>query len=65
MHRANPATKRRILILDEDRIIVQSLSQFLRREGYEVTGCDDAQEAINRLDAGHSSFWSPTSTWPA
>src|SRR5437016_3459614 len=52
MHRANPATKRRILILDEDRIIVQSLSQFLRREGYEVTGCDDAQEAINRLDAG-------------
>src|SRR5438105_1051612 len=52
MHRANPATKRRILILDEDRIIVQSLSQFLRREGYEVTGCDDAPEALNRLHAG-------------
>src|SRR4029077_13849520 len=31
-----PATKPRLLILDEDRIILQSLSQVLRREGYEV-----------------------------
>src|SRR5258706_957473 len=52
MHRANPAAKRRVLILDEDRIIVQSLSQFLRREGYEVSGCDDAREAMNRLEGG-------------
>ena len=27
--------KTRLLILDEDRIILQSLSQFLNREGYE------------------------------
>ena len=46
MHRPNTLTKPRMLILDEDRIIVQSLSQFLRREGYEVTGCGDAKEAI-------------------
>jgi DNA-binding NtrC family response regulator len=51
MHRPNPPARPRILILDEDRIIVQSLSQFLRREGYEVTGCGDAREAIERLDA--------------
>src|SRR5438552_3100391 len=55
MHRPNPpaATKPRLLILDEDRIIVQSLSQFLRREGYEVSGCDDPQDAIEQLDASH------------
>ena len=50
MHRPNILTKPRMLILDEDRIIVQSLSQFLRREGYEVTGCGDAKEAIDHLD---------------
>ena len=30
------AHKPRLLILDEDRIILQSLAQFLRREGYAV-----------------------------
>ena len=36
MLQANTPTKPRLLILDEDRIILQSLSQFLRREGYEI-----------------------------
>jgi DNA-binding NtrC family response regulator len=44
-------TKPRLLILDEDRIIVQSLSQFLRREGYDVAGCADPETALNHLDA--------------
>src|SRR5437764_10739193 len=51
MHRPNTTTKPRLLILDEDRIIVQSLSQFLRREGYDVTGCDAPEAAMNCLDA--------------
>src|SRR5437764_248434 len=51
MHRPNTTTKPRLLILDEDRIIVQSLSQFLRREGYDVTGCDAPDAAMNHLDA--------------
>lgn len=50
MHRANTPTKPRLLILDEDRIIVQSLSQFLRREGYEVNGSGDVADAMNLLD---------------
>ena len=53
MLQANTPHKPRMLILDEDRIIVQSLAQFLRREGYEVTGCTDAPEAMNLLDASH------------
>jgi DNA-binding NtrC family response regulator len=45
-------TAKRILILDEDRIILQSLAQFLRREGYEVQTTDDPQEAVGIMQAG-------------
>ena len=41
MIQANVQQKTRLLILDEDRIILQSLSHFLRREGYEVRTTDD------------------------
>src|SRR2546426_411309 len=41
----------RLLILDEDRIILQSLSQFLLREGYEVKTTDDAADALAQLEA--------------
>src|SRR3954464_15906239 len=46
------ATKARILVLDEDRIILQSLGQFLRREGYEVRTADSAEDALAQLEAG-------------
>src|SRR5688572_24390472 len=49
---ANNQAKARLLILDEDRIILQSLSQFLRREGYEVKTTDRAEEALALLEAG-------------
>src|SRR6516164_3178241 len=51
MLQSNTPHKPRLLILDEDRIIVQSLSQFLRREGYDVTGCGDPEAALNHLEA--------------
>jgi DNA-binding NtrC family response regulator len=44
--------KARLLILDEDRIMLQSLSQFLRREGYEVKTTDDPQAALTQLEDG-------------
>jgi len=47
-----PAHKSRLLILDEDRIMLQSLSQFLRREGYEVRTTDDPQQALTMLEDG-------------
>src|SRR5262249_40595851 len=43
--------KPRLLILDEDRIILQSLSQFLRREGYEVKTTDAPQDAMSHLES--------------
>ncbi len=41
MLQANATPVARLLVLDEDRIILQSLSQFLRREGYDVRTSDD------------------------
>jgi DNA-binding NtrC family response regulator len=51
MLQANPPPKPRILILDEDRIILQSLAQFLRREGYEVRTTDRPEEAMGILES--------------
>ena len=53
MLQANPTPKPRLLILDEDRIILQSLSQFLRREGYDVRTSDTPEDAWAQLEAGH------------
>ncbi|CAN5497532.1 hypothetical protein BH10PLA1_BH10PLA1_17860 [soil metagenome] len=52
MLQANVAHKPRLLILDEDRIILQSLGQFLRREGYEVRTTDRAEETLAQLENG-------------
>src|SRR5687768_5509907 len=42
--------KPRLLILDEDRIILQSLAQFLRREGYDVRTTDNSDEAFSMME---------------
>src|SRR5665213_3921038 len=49
VHSGTQADKVRVLILDEDRIILQSLGQFLRREGYEVRTADSAETALNLM----------------
>ena len=56
MLQANTPSKPRVLILDEDRIILQSLSQFLRREGYEVRTTDRPEDAISLMESGHAEL---------
>src|SRR5438105_4970976 len=56
MLQANTPSKPRLLILDEDRIILQSLSQFLRREGYEVRTTDRVEDATAILEAGQAEL---------
>src|SRR4051794_10031059 len=51
MLQAHTPPKPRILILDEDRIILQSLSQFLARDGYEVKTSDDPSDALAQFEA--------------
>ena len=65
MLQANTPHKPRILILDEDRIILQSLSQFLSREGYDVRSCDRPEDAFPFWRAHRSKSCWPTSTCPA
>ncbi len=52
MLQANTPHKTRVLILDEDRIILQSLGQFLRREGYDVRTTDRPEETLAQLENG-------------
>src|ERR1700722_16629707 len=52
MLQANTPDKPRLLILDEDRIMLSSLSQFLRREGYDVKTNDRIEEAMAILENG-------------
>jgi DNA-binding NtrC family response regulator len=49
-------TPTRILVLDEDRIMLQSLAQFLGREGYEVRTTDSADDAFAILEAGQTEL---------
>jgi DNA-binding NtrC family response regulator len=46
-----PAHQPQLFILDEDRIILQSLSQFLRRDGYAVATSDRVEEAFAAMEA--------------
>ena len=52
MLQLNTPHKPRLLILDEDRIILQSLSQFLNREGYDVRTTDNPEDAMAQLENG-------------
>lgn len=50
MLQLNTPHKPRLLILDEDRIMLSSLSQFLSREGYELHTTDDPDEAFSIME---------------
>jgi DNA-binding NtrC family response regulator len=50
MLQLNTPHKPRLLILDDDRILLQSLAQFLSREGYEVRTSPDVNDAFSILD---------------
>jgi len=52
MFQSHTPPKPRLLILDEDRIILQTLAQFLAREGYEIRTSDDPEDALAQLQGG-------------
>lgn len=51
-HAAAPVARGRILVVDDDRIVVDSLSEYLRIEGYEPTGVGSVDEAVRKLEQG-------------
>jgi DNA-binding NtrC family response regulator len=44
------ANKKRILVVDDDQIIRDSLSEFLRLEGYDCQGAESFNQALNELE---------------
>ncbi len=42
--------KERILVVDDDRIILESLTEFLRLEGYEAAGASSFQTALTAME---------------
>ena len=44
---------KKILVVDDDRSILESLSKLLRLEGYDVELAEDGQKAVEKLIAGH------------
>jgi DNA-binding NtrC family response regulator len=47
-----PVAKTRILLVDDDRIILDSLGSFLRQDGYDVTAVATVAQAVDCLQAG-------------
>src|SRR5687768_10198919 len=56
LQRNDAPPRPRLLVLDEDRIILQSLAQFLRREGYEVRTTDRPEDAMAILESGQAEL---------
>ena len=50
MMKGQKETKARILIVDDDRIILESLGEFLQLEGYEVEAATSFAEAVRVLE---------------
>jgi len=44
--------KAKILVLDDEKIVLESVSRILEEEGYEVAGCQTASMAIEMLKQG-------------
>jgi CheY-like chemotaxis protein len=51
VRRMPEVTRRRVLIVDDDASVRESLSKVLRDAGYETLLASDGQEAIDRYDA--------------
>src|SRR5438477_330457 len=47
-----PPMTARILVVDDERVIREILTDFLEMEGYTVVSSSDGQEALARLQAG-------------
>jgi len=45
--------KARILVVDDDNIIVESLNEFLKLEGYEAVGVENFAQAISALERSY------------
>ena len=57
---SEPNAKARILVVDDDRIILDSIGEFLRLEGFDVVSAASFPEAVGAMRCTRSTR---TSTW--
>jgi len=44
---------KRILIIDDDQLVIKSLSRYLKSRGYEVTTAENGEEALKEVDSAN------------
>src|SRR5689334_16095179 len=49
LRRIAPPFDRRVLVVEDDEDILDSMSEILEAEGYRVDGCANGREALDRL----------------
>jgi two-component system sensor histidine kinase RpfC len=47
-----PEKSKRVLLVDDDLIVVRAMEKILRRSGFVPVGCKDGNDALSKLDAG-------------
>jgi len=50
-------TGNRVLLVDDEAVLVELLRTYLERHGLRVTACTDPQEALQLVQAGPERFW--------
>jgi DNA-binding NtrC family response regulator len=52
MDRSTPSSRARVVIIDDDAVVRDSLGKWFESEGFDVTEFHDAREALSKFDAG-------------
>lgn len=45
-------SKGSLILIDDDRLVRESMSEWLREQGYQVDTCDGREQALQQIDAG-------------
>ncbi len=51
-----PLQERRVLVVDDERVVLESMVRILERAGCRVTRCDDPRTAVARVEAAAEPF---------
>ena len=51
-----------IVVVDDEPDVLSMVSEYLERDGYNVSRCSSGAELDRTLETGRRTFWSSTST---
>jgi len=53
INKDKPATKKHILLIDDDQLVLKTLANFLRPHGYNVEPVESGEEALKKASTSH------------